>query len=130
MTYTEFAATAASGATARPRRVLAGERMVTPVRPIRLGPDYVPLWPERDRVAIDHPLVESRPEAFRPCDRKDSYTAARLREHLERRARLVDAEIRNRGGQAERVRPRQRSTTWLSPPPLRGPNANGWLPRP
>jgi hypothetical protein len=61
------------------RRVLAGEFMVTPVKPLELGVrgHGEKLLPGRDRLARDHWAVRERPEWFKPADPKDAATAER-----------------------------------------------------
>ena len=81
---------------ARPRRrVLAGERMVTPVKPLELGEGGrgEKLLPGRDRLSRDHWAVRERPEWFRPCDPKDVDTARSHSRLLERTAQAIRRQL-------------------------------------
>jgi hypothetical protein len=60
------------------RRVIAGEGMVTPTKPLIYGNER--LWPGRSRLALVHELVSQRPEDFRAADPSDSATRRQLRE--------------------------------------------------
>ena len=71
----------------RGRRVVAGERMVTPVKPLNLGGEK--LLPGRDRLAPQHPAVRERPEWFRPAAPRDVSTARSHSRRLERAARAI-----------------------------------------
>ena len=62
----------------RPRRVIAGEGMVTPTKPLLFGNER--LWPGRARLAPNHELVRRQPEDFRAADPSDSATRWQLRE--------------------------------------------------
>ncbi len=68
------------------RRILAGEFMVTPVKPLSLGVDgrSVELLRGRDRLAPDYWAVIEWPEWFRPADPRDRVTAREHRALLER----------------------------------------------
>lgn len=70
------------------RRVLAGERILTPVKPLELGVRGrgEKLLPGRDRLSRDHWAVRERPEWFRPADPKDVDTA---RDHSVRLGRAA-----------------------------------------
>ena len=61
----------------RRRRVMAGEGMVTPTKPLILGNER--LWPGRSRLSPDHELVRRRPEDFRAADPSDCATRRQLR---------------------------------------------------
>jgi hypothetical protein len=80
----------------RRRNVLAGEGLVTPLRPLELredGRDEV-LQPGRARLAPEHWAVRARPELFYPAMKGDRATATRLRALLVRAAQGVRREMR------------------------------------
>jgi len=84
MTTTETASTFASaGVAARPRRVIAGETMVTPIDPVRIDGGER-LKPRRDRLALGHPFVQTNPELFIAADPKDTSTRDHLRTWIKR----------------------------------------------
>jgi hypothetical protein len=101
----------------RPRRVLAGEGMVTPVKPLVLneGDGDERLYPGRDRLAPDHAAVRARPEHFRPAMKGDKVTADHLLKLLGRaereELRAIEQQRRGTG-----VRPRG---DWRLPGPPR-----------
>jgi hypothetical protein len=72
----------------RRRRVIAGEGMVTPTKPLIFGHER--LWPGRARLALDHELVRRRPEAFRAADPSDSATRMKLGEMTRARGPAID----------------------------------------
>jgi hypothetical protein len=80
-------------ASGRPRRVLAGEGMVVPVRKIDLKVDggweaiEPPKGGRSEMLCRDHPAVRQRPECFRPAWRDDRATADHLRKLLGRAER-------------------------------------------
>jgi hypothetical protein len=69
----------------RPRRVMAGELMVSPTERLVLKENgkSEELVPGRDRLCRDHPLVRKNPEWFRPADPKDFDTYRYHRRLLE-----------------------------------------------
>jgi hypothetical protein len=69
----------------RPRRVLAGEGMVTPTENLLLTENgkTEEQIPGRHRFIRDYPLVRKHPEWFRPADPKDVATNRYLRRLLE-----------------------------------------------
>ena len=73
------------------RNVIAGEFMVTPVKPLELddgdGPET--LHPGRTHLSPSHWAVRERPEWFRPCMKGDKPTAAKA----SRRGPMPVAEI-------------------------------------
>jgi hypothetical protein len=73
------------------RRVMAGEGMVTPVRPLLI--DGKQAEPGRERFASDHELVRLRPELFRPCDSRDRRTHEDHRDMLVRAQRSLEREL-------------------------------------
>jgi hypothetical protein len=84
----------------RRRRVIAGESMVTPVKPLVLNDGNGPekLYPGRNRLSPTHWCVRERPEWFRPCMKGDKPTANRMRDLLSRAEKTERDEI-------ERMRP-------------------------
>jgi hypothetical protein len=69
----------------RPRRVIAGELMVTPVEKLVLKEDgkaEEELIPGLVRFCRDHPLVRKHPELWKPADPKDRDTNRYLRRLL------------------------------------------------
>jgi hypothetical protein len=85
-----------NGGGRRRRNVIAGEGLVTPLRPLELhedGTDAV-LQPGRDRLAPEHWAVRERPELFYPAMKGDRATATRLRALLVRAAQGVRREMR------------------------------------
>jgi hypothetical protein len=109
----------------RRRNVLAGEGLVTPVRPLELredGRDEV-LEPGRARLALDHWAVKERPELFQIAMSGDRMAATRLRELLVVAEREVRREMR--GGRPSPTRrvedapsprlPRRQARTWRLP---------------
>jgi hypothetical protein len=109
----------------RRRNVLAGEGLVTPIRPLELredGRDEV-LEPGRARLAPDHWAVKERPELFHIAMSGDRMAATRLRELLVRAEREVRREMRGgrpsparRVGDAPGARlPRRQARKWKLP---------------
>src|SRR4051794_23180827 len=78
-----------AGPTRRRRRILAGEGMVTPTKPIVLrDADHSEVLGPGSRLVPDHPLVQMYPSRFVPCDPKDAATRPALRSMLTRAVRL------------------------------------------
>jgi hypothetical protein len=109
------------------RRVVAGEFMVTPVKPLELAVDgrWEVLRPGRSRLAPDHPVVRKRPEWFRPADPRDVVTARHhvallrcTRQALERESSRRRVQTGTAGSSA----PRRRSPYAI---PARQPPAGG-----
>jgi hypothetical protein len=86
----------------RRRNVVAGECMVTPVKPLELKDPYTgleQLLPGRNRLSPTHWAVRERPEWFTPCMKGDRATANRMRDLLSRAEKTELREIeRLRGG--------------------------------
>ena len=79
----------------RQRRSVAGERMVTPARPVIVtynDGSEERLLPDRQRFDPSHPLVRERPELFRLCMSKGDRTNAPARWRDALRAALRDEE--------------------------------------
>jgi hypothetical protein len=76
----------------QPRRVMAGEGMVTPTERLVLKEDgkTEELTPGRERFCRDHPLVRKHPEWFRPADPKDVSTNRYHRRLLENVRRQLE----------------------------------------
>ena len=77
----------ANGFSRRPRRLLAGEGMVTPVEPLTLKENgkTEELIPGRHLFIRNYPLVRKHPELFTPADRQDFSTYRHHRRLLERK---------------------------------------------
>lgn len=72
--------TSSYGGPATVRRIMRGTALATPTRTITVNYNgrRETLTPGRSRLVVDHELVRSRPEVFRPCDVSDSVTRDRL----------------------------------------------------
>jgi hypothetical protein len=79
----------------RPRRVMAGEGMVTPVEPLLLTENgkTEEFLPGGHRFVRDYPLVLKHPEWFEPCDPRDFDTYRRHRRLLEGTRRRLEREL-------------------------------------
>ena len=76
----------------RRRRVVAGEFMVTPTKPLelRVNGRWEVLRPGRDRFSPDHPAVARAPQWFTPADPRDVVTARHHVALLKRTRRALE----------------------------------------
>ena len=82
----------------RGRRIIAGDGMVTPRKPMTLTEDGVmeTLRPGSDRLTLEHPLVRANPERFTLCWRQDREGIVRMRQLLTLALRHADRELASR----------------------------------
>jgi hypothetical protein len=111
VTLRPIAAVELSGGRGR-RRVMQGEGMLTPAKPLEMvvGGRREVLRPGRDRFAPEFWACRRRPELFRPADPRDVVTARNHADLLKRSRRAL-----------QRQSSRRRTTTAAAPPRRRGP---------
>jgi hypothetical protein len=113
----------------RGRKVRAGEGMLTPVAPTRI--DYADgtselLVPGVSRFAIEHELVQWKPEAFVPCMKRGDRmgTSQRFAELLRAADRAVERQLAEARG--ERPPRKRASIARTSIPRTRGKGNPAW----